>query len=41
MTLYIHDSTEKKLRELAEKEKRSLSKQIDTLLEAYVKKGSK
>ena len=37
MTLYIHESTEKKLRELAEKERRSLSKQIDTLIEHYEK----
>ena len=41
MTIYIHDDTEKKLRELAEKERRSLSKQIDTLIEAYVKKAQK
>ncbi len=41
MTIYIHDETEKKLRKLAEKERRSLSKQIDTLIEAYEKKVQK
>ncbi len=41
MTIYIHDETEKKLRKLAEKERRSLSKQIDTLIESYEKKVQK
>ncbi len=41
MTVYIHDSTIKKLRKIAEKERRSLSKQIDTLIEAYEKKVQK
>ena len=40
MTVYMDTGTQKKLKKLADSEKRSLSKQVEVLIESYEKKNT-